>query len=259
MDITPFLKEHEDKLDSLERILNHRFSDRRLLFSALCHASFVNECGLPVQLSNERLEFLGDSVIELAVSSFLYREYPDFSEGDLTKVRAPLVSRKSLAAIASSLGMGDHVLLGKGEQISGGGRKRSILAGAFEALIGALFLDAGFETAQNTVISFMKERVSVISRIGLGDFKSELQELAVKKYGCVPKYAVKYEGPAHSRTFYATVTIAGCVFGPVAGDSRKEAEQGAARAALFDLKDTKGKVGNGGEKRLGNGDRSRGD
>ncbi len=248
MDITPLLKEYKDKLDSLERILNYRFRDRGLLFNAICHSSFVHERGLPVQFSNERLEFLGDSVIELAVSNFLYSEYPQFSEGDLTKIRAPLVSRRSLAAIASSFGMGDYVLLGKGELLSGGRRKRSILAGAFEALIGALFLDAGFETAKETVISLVRDRLSIVFRMGSGDFKSELQEYAVKKYGCVPKYSVITEGPAHSRTFYATVTIAEYVFGPVSGFSRKEAEQGVARVALSRLEHTKGKAGYGGEK-----------
>jgi len=250
VDISSLLKEYDEKLDSLERILNYRFNDKHLLFRALCHSSFTNEHGLPGQFSNERLEFLGDSVIELAVSNFLYSEYPDYTEGDLTKARALLVSRRSLAQIASSAGMGNFVLLGKGERISGGRRKQSILAGAFEALIGAVFLDSGFETAQDMVISFMRESLKKLSLRGLGDFKSELQEFAVKEFKCAPEYSVKYKGPAHSRTFYAKVSIAGFVFGPVEGSSRKEAEQGAARAALLELKHAIRKAGHGGEKRL---------
>lgn len=226
------VNESEKSVKAMEELLGYRFEDRSLLFKALCHRSYINEQGLPLLDSNERLEFLGDSVVELAVTHVLYEDFPDYPEGELTKVRASLVQMSALARAAEWLGLGEHLMLGKGEDSTGGRKKSSILADSFEAVVGALYLDGGFMVARGMVISCLERTIHEIVKWGPGDYKSELQELAVKKTGSIPRYGMRSEGPDHYKTFHATVKVSGKEFGPIAGTSKKEAEQGAARLAM---------------------------
>lgn len=229
------MNEPDRTVEEVEKILGYQFDDRSLLFQALCHRSYVNERGWPILESNERLEFLGDSVIELAVTFVLYEDFPDYPEGELTKLRAPLVQRSALADAAERLGLGEHVMLGKGEEATGGRLKHSILADTFEAVVGALSLDGGFSVARGMVISCLESTIHNIVKWGSGDYKSELQEISVSKARAVPRYRIIAEGPDHFKTFHATVEVEGRRFGPVAGTSKKEAEQGVARVALMNL------------------------
>ncbi|MCG2819567.1 MAG: ribonuclease III [Actinomycetia bacterium] len=226
------MNEPEKSVKAMEKLLGYRFKDGSILFQALCHRSYINEWGLPLLDSNERLEFLGDSVVELAVTHVLYEDFPDYAEGELTKVRASLVQRSALAKAAGRLGLGEYLMLGKGEELTGGRRKSSILADAFEAVVGALYLDGGFSVARGMVISCLEDTIHEIVKWGPGDYKSELQELSVKNSGSIPRYSIRSEGPDHFRTFHAVVKVSGKSFGPVAGTSKKEAEQGAARLAI---------------------------
>ena len=225
----------ERTLEAVENLLGYTFNDRALLLQALRHRSYANEKGMPLIESNERLEFLGDSVLELSVTHVLFEDFPDYPEGELTKLRSPLVRGAALAEAAERLGLGEHVFLGKGEDGTGGRRKRSILADTFEAVVGALYLDGGFDVARGMVISCLEPLIHDILKWGSGDFKSELQELSTKRVGSVPRYRIREEGPDHFKTFHATVEVGKEKFGPVAGPSKKEAEQGAARAALLKL------------------------
>jgi ribonuclease-3 len=229
------VKEHENILKAVETTLGYKFRDRSLILLALCHRSYTNERGWPLTQSNERLEFLGDSVVEIAVTHLLYEDFPEHPEGELTKLRSPLVQRSGLARAAERLGLGDHVLLGRGEEATGGRQKQSILADTFEAVVGALYMDGGFEVARGMVISCLEGILHEIIKWGAGDYKSELQELSAKRLGAVPRYRVRAEGPDHYKTFHATVEVADRSFGPVTGSSKKVAEQGAARVALLKL------------------------
>lgn len=229
------MAETDRNLEAVENLLGYTFNDRTLLLQALRHRSYANEIGLPSIESNERLEFLGDSVLELSVTHLLYEDFPDYPEGELTKLRSPLVRGTALAEAADRLGLGDHVFLGRGEEGTGGRKKRSILADCFEAVVGALYLDGGFDVARGMVISCLEPLIHDILMWGSGDFKSELQEFSTKRFGGVPRYRIREEGPDHFKTFHATVEVNGKRYGPVAGPSKKEAEQGAARAALIKL------------------------
>ncbi|MBU1670980.1 MAG: ribonuclease III [Actinobacteria bacterium] len=227
--------EKEHVLDAVENVLGYTFNDRSLLLNGLSHTSYINEQGLPVFESYERLEFLGDSVIELAVTHLLFEDFPEAPEGELTKFRSPLVKGEALAEAAARLGLGDYIFLGKGEESTGGRTKRSLLADTFEAVVGAVYLDAGFEVARGLVISLLEKNIHKLLKWGPGDFKSELQELSAKRKGAVPRYRMREEGPDHYKTFHATVEVGDRKFGPVAGTSKKEAEQGAARLAMKKL------------------------
>lgn len=224
-----------ETLEGVEELLGYGFKDRAILLRALCHRSYVYENGLSPADSNERLEFLGDSVVELSASHMLFEDFPDFAEGELTKVRAPMVKRQTLARVAGDMGLGRFILLGKGEESTGGREKESILADTFEAVVGAVYLDGGFAIARGLVMSCLESVKNEIIRLGTGDYKSELQELAARNTGSLPRYSLSEEGPDHFKTFHATVSLGDRVFGPVSGASKKEAEQGAARAALDKL------------------------
>ncbi|HEY5493579.1 MAG TPA: ribonuclease III [Candidatus Anoxymicrobiaceae bacterium] len=235
------MREIDRTLDAVENLLGYAFEDRALLAQALSHRSYTNQKGRPLIESNERLEFLGDSVIELAVTHVLFEDFPDYPEGELTKLRSPLVKGAALAEAAEKMGLSELILLGKGEEATGGRSKKSILADAYEAVVGALYMDGGFEVAAGLVISCLGPLIHDIVTWGSGDFKSELQERATKKFGSVPRYRIKEEGPDHFKTFHATVEVGNKKYGPVAGPSKKEAEQGAARAALLKLGWTTGR------------------
>jgi len=217
--------------------LGHSFADISLLQHALAHRSWCGEQegGAP---SNERLEFLGDAVLGLAVARYTYATYPDFPEGMLAKVRSAVVNARVLAEVADRLRVGEVLLLGRGEEASGGRNKASILADAFEAVLGAIYLDAGWDAAEMLVL---RELHDLIARAGLEpddfDHKSRLQELAVRDGKGTPRYVVIGSGPDHDRTYTAEVFVAGTRRGEGAGRSKKDAEQNAARDAWEGLHD----------------------
>jgi ribonuclease-3 len=182
--------------------------------------------------SNERLEFLGDAVLGLVVTDHLFRTYPGLPEGELAKVRASVVNSEALAEIAAGLRLGEALLLGKGEDASGGREKPSILADAMEAVIGAVYLDGGWAAAAKLVMALLGERIEEAA-LGPGgqDYKTRLQELAARRFEQLPRYEVLDDGPDHAKRFYASVSVGGSVRGRGEGRSKKQAEQGAARRA----------------------------
>ncbi len=188
----------------------------------------------PGHPSNERLEFLGDAVLGVVVTDHVYREHPDLDEGELTEIRKTVVSSVALASVAGDLRVGDHLLLGKGEELSGGRMKPSILADAMEAIIGAVYLASGFDGARVFVIGILESRLLTAPEDG-ADHKSRLQELAAHRFGSAPRYAVEATGPDHARTFFVTVMIDDVAYGRGEGRSKKQAEQAAARAACLEL------------------------
>lgn len=187
--------------------------------------------------SNERLEFLGDSVLGLVVTDHVYRTHDDLHEGDLTDIRKTVVNSVALAAVAEDLGLGEHLLLGKGEELSGGRQKPSILADALEAIIGAVYLANGMEGATRLVLGILGPRLATAQADG-ADHKSRLQELSARRFASSPRYEVEATGPDHARTFSVTVTVAGEPYGYGVGRSKKQAEQAAAREAVDALADT---------------------
>jgi ribonuclease III len=217
--------------------LGHTFGDLSLLQHALAHRSWCGEQegGAP---SNERLEFLGDAVLGLVVAGYCYERFPDFPEGKLAKVRSAVVNARILAHVAARLGVGPVLLLGKGEEGSGGRTKASILADAFEAVLGAVYLDAGWESARAVVL---RELGSAIERAAQEpddfDHKSRLQEKAVRDGEGTPRYVVVGSGPDHDRAYVAEVYLGGTCWGTGEGRSKKDAEQEAARAAWEELSD----------------------
>ena len=200
-----------------------------MLAPALVHRSWCAEHA--GHASNERLEFLGDSVLGVVVTDHVYRTHADLAEGDLTEIRKTVVNSVALAAVAEELGVGDHLLLGKGEEQSGGREKPSILADAMEAIIGAVYLAEGFEGASAFVLRIFGPRLATAQTDG-ADHKSRLQELSALRFSLQPRYLVETTGPDHARTFYVTVTIADEPYGHGEGRSKKQAEQAAARAAV---------------------------
>ncbi|GAA3988006.1 ribonuclease III [Thermobifida alba] len=201
-----------------------------ILTRALTHRSYAYENGgLP---TNERLEFLGDSVLGLVVTDTLYRTHPDLPEGQLAKLRAAVVNMRALADVARSLGIGRYVRLGRGEEATGGRDKSSILADTLEALIGAVYLDRGLDEASALVHRLFDPLIARASGLGAGlDWKTSLQELTAAELLGVPEYLVEESGPDHQKTFRATVRVAGQTYGSGEGRSKKEAEQQAAESA----------------------------
>jgi ribonuclease-3 len=216
--------------------LGHEFGDPGLLHQALSHRSWCGEQdGAP---SNERLEFLGDAVLGLVVADHSYRLYPDLPEGQLAKIRAAVVNARVLAEIGEELAIGEVLLLGRGEETSGGRTKASILADALEAVIGAVYLDAGWEAAQPLVLRLVGERLGqAAAEPDDFDHKSRLQELTVHQGAGIPRYAVVGSGPDHDRHYVAEVSIGGVHRGTGEGSSKKDAEQAAARSAWQELHD----------------------
>jgi ribonuclease-3 len=205
-----------------------------LLERSLTHRSYAYENGgLP---TNERLEFLGDSVLGLVVTDTLYRTHPDLPEGQLAKLRAAVVNAKALAVIGRDLGLGEHLLLGKGEESTGGRDKASIVADTVEAVIGAVYLDRGLDVATDLVHRLFDPLIETSAGMGAGlDWKTSLQELsAAHGYG-VPEYVVDESGPDHSKSFVARVRVGGELYGDGRGRSKKEAEQEAASSAYAEL------------------------
>jgi ribonuclease-3 len=221
-----------------ERI-GYRFDDPGLLGQAMAHRSWCAE--QEGRSSNERLEFLGDAVLGLVVAEYSYRTHPDLSDGQMSKVRASVVNTRVLAEVALELGVAGHLRLGRGEDLSGGRAKESILADAIEAVIGAVYLDGGMAEAERLVLSLLKDRISVaVGEPGESDHKSRLQEETVRLGRGVPHYEVAGFGPDHARRYLATVYVAGRRLGTGEGRSKKDAEQVAARVACGSLEVERG-------------------
>jgi ribonuclease-3 len=225
--------ERAKEVAPLQDTLGYRFSDLRLLNKALTHKSYVNEKNESLK-HNERFEFLGDSVLDVMVSNYLVCEYSDYAEGTLSKIRAAVVNENCLAGLARKIELGKFLLLGKGEDKSGGRDKPSILADAFEALAGALFRDGGLESTSNVILPILVDKISAFScSCDFRDFKSELQEYTQNKWFCTPSYKVVKElGPDHAKEFEVTVVINSKVKGQGLGKNKKGAEQAAAKMAM---------------------------
>jgi ribonuclease III len=223
--------------------LGHPFGSKTLLAQSMAHRSWCAETpGVP---SNERLEFLGDAVLGLVVTDHVFRSYPRLPEGELAKVRATVVSAAALADVAADLRLGDALLLGKGEDASGGREKPSILADALEAVLGAVYLDGGWQAAGGVVLRLLGERIrEAAAGPGGQDYKTRLQELAARDNDDLPVYEVTDDGPDHAKRFFAAVAVAGRPLGTGEGRSKKQAEQAAARAAWERLR-----TGDGGGRR----------
>ncbi len=230
-------KDDKKKLKDFEKHLGYRFSHKQLLKRALTHKSYANEKRLDPKNHNERLEFLGDAVIELVVSHLLMDQYPESAEGELSKVRASIVNEKTLASVARDHQIGDFLYLGKGEEMGAGREKSSLLSDALEAVLGAIYLDRGFKKAFTVIRRIALELFDQVGTEGFyQDYKTVLQERAQTLFKTVPKYRlVKEMGPDHDKTFEVNLLIKGEILGVGKGKSKKAAEQNAAKRALSAL------------------------
>ena len=225
--------ENLDKnLEEFQGKIRYYFNDKELLIEALSHSSYANE-KRKGRNSNERLEFLGDSVLSIVVSQYLFEHFTHLPEGELTKIRASLVCEKSLYEFAKQIDLGEHILLGKGEENSGGRERVSILADAFEAVIAAVFLDGGLEAAKRHILKFIPKDIDDRKPVSFSDHKTILQEIIQKN----PEEKVEYKlvgqsGPDHNKAFKVQVRLNSNVIGTGIGRSKKEAEQMAAKEAL---------------------------
>ncbi len=221
-------------MTTLEDAIGHVFADRELLQTALTHRSYVYETPGASNVTNERLEFLGDAILACVTAEHLYRTFPQLSEGDLTDTRAALVKASALADFARQIGLGEHLRLGKGEEQNGGRDREPLLAAAFEALVGAIMIDSDLATARAFILQLIELAAAEIVASGrFKDDKSILQQLAQGRLGQTPAYhVVAEEGPSHRRTFTVEVRIGDLVAGSGSGNSKQRAEQAAAHDAL---------------------------
>jgi ribonuclease-3 len=222
---------------ALQDILRVTFADLSLLETALVHSSYVNENPALVSGHNERLEFLGDAVLGFVVAEKLYQDFPSLSEGEMTKLRAALVSRETLARVGRGIRLGDFLMMGKGEEAGGGRDKKSNLAGAMEAVIAAVFLDGGTDAARDVILRLLEEEIAAAGSRGVSaDYKSRLQEYLQSRQQPAPSYRVVDEvGPEHEKLFTVEVMVGRAVLGRGTGKSKKLAETAAARLALQQL------------------------
>ena len=219
-------------MNTLEEKLNYKFKNRKLLENALTHSSYANEVRMG-HTSNERLEFLGDSVLSIIVSDYIYKQFPKMPEGELTRLRASLVCEKSLCGFSRELDIGRYMLLGKGEDKGGGRERDSILADAFEAVLAAIYLDGGMEVARKHVMNFVLRELNATQEDGFKDYKTALQEIIQRN----PEESVTYiltdeTGPDHNKMFTVEVHLNSNIIGKGTGKNKKQAEQQAARQAL---------------------------
>ena len=230
-------KERRAALVRLSAHIGVSFDDLSLLDEALTHPSYTNEAKGTVP-HNERLEFLGDAVLELASSTYLYARFPDCTEGELTKMRASLVQSETLARLARQLDLGSYLRLGRGELLGGGADRQNNLENAFEAVIGAVYLDRGWETAQDYVARQLASEATLVRRSHVShDYKTALQEqIQQKRHASIAYELIGETGPDHDKRFTTRVLIAGQAMGEGTGRSKKEAEQQAAAAALHRIK-----------------------
>lgn len=218
-----------------ETVIQFEFKELKMLTQALTHSSYANEKHMKKLSDNERLEFLGDAVLEIITSEFLYQQYPDLSEGELTKKRASIVCEPTLALCAQQIQLGEFLYLGKGEENTGGRERKSLLSDAFEAVIGAIYLDSGFLKAKEFVVNNVLTNIE--EKQLFHDSKTVLQEVVQAKDGCALEYALaETDGPDHARTYTIEAKINGIVFGVGYGTTKKMAEQKAAYEAILKLK-----------------------
>ncbi len=227
---------HGADLSCLEEILGHKFTQPGLLFRAVTHSSYANEMHSKGQNleCNERMEFLGDSVLSIVASEYLFHKYPEMPEGDLSKVRSGAVCEKALCAYAKAMGLGNFILLGHGEELSNGRERPSILADAFEAVLAALFLDGGIDAVKPFVLPYIAGEVEeMLSQGRTEDYKTILQQIVQLSQGELLEYVLVSEsGPAHKKTFEVEAHLNSNVIGRGRGSSKREAEQNAAKEAV---------------------------
>lgn len=221
-------------LKNFQRLIRYRFRNNNLLNQALTHRSYAYEHPGTKVADNERLEFLGDAILGLAISNYIYEHFPNYQEGDMTQLKSTLVSRNTLANLARKLGIGKPLLLGKGEAAGGGAEQPSNLVGAFEAIIGAIYLDGGFKRAYKFIGSQFKDELKKALENGAKkDYKTILQEYTLKRYKLTPSYSVISEaGPEHEKHFEVAVFFGNEIRGKGKGKNKKSAEQDAAYDAL---------------------------
>lgn len=231
------VSENMEILKELEAVIHYTFKDKSNLLLALTHSSFANEKRNLGRTSNERIEFLGDAVLNIVTSEYIYRNFPNLPEGEMTKTRAAIVCESSLMKCACQISLGKYLFLGKGEENTGGRSRTSILSDAFEALIGAIFLDGGLTEAKNFIFGAMKEYLQDFHNSELfTDYKTQFQEHIQKKGEQRISYKILEEkGPDHNKIFVAQVNVGDEVLGTGEGRNKKEAEQHAAKAALDKL------------------------
>ncbi|MDR5658292.1 ribonuclease III [Serpentinicella sp. ANB-PHB4] len=232
-----FFSESQQNLFNIEKILKYSFKNKNILIEALTHSSYANEIKNKKIKYNERLEFLGDAILGLVVSDYIFKTYNHLPEGELTKVRANVVCEPSLASAAKEINLGKFLLLGKGEERTGGRKRESILADAFEAIIGALYIDGGISAANQFVLERLKTSIELASKgVIFRDYKTHLQELLQSKsFEKISYIVVGEEGPDHNKIFYVEVSIGDNVIGKGKGKSKKEAEQNAAKVAIDEV------------------------
>lgn len=231
----------QENLKSLQNSLEYYFKDESLLRKALTHSSYANEHQMGITENNERLEFLGDTILNLVVSQYLYKKYSNYPEGELTKIRAKVVCESSLAYAARKIDLGKYLLLGKGEEATGGRNRESILADACEAVVGAIYMDSDFENTNRLLLQKFED--DIVHAVAKGDlfidYKTELQERLQRMGRTKVEYIVnREEGPDHSKIFYMDVLVNEEIIGTGTGRNKKEAEQMAAKEALFLLGDS---------------------
>lgn len=228
--------ERKREIQKFQKQTGIRFRDLSLLDLAFYHRSYSNEHS-NFHENNERLEFLGDSVLGLVVADYLYKSFKDKTEGELAKIKATVVSEESLSKVAIDLGISKYLVLGRGEEMSHGREKKAILADALEAIIGAYYLDSGFKAVQHFVLKLIEPFIKLtVQKKYIGDYKSLLQEAIQKQFKTTPKYELKkIAGPDHDRTFWFSVIINGNTYGPLSGKTKKEAEQTVAKLAYEKL------------------------
>lgn len=226
-------------IPTLEKKIGYTFKKKAIIKEAITHKSFAHENPKEATSFNERLEFLGDTVLSLTISEYLFRAYPNLSEAELSRLRAYAVKESTLAKVAEGLNLGRYLLLGKGEELTGGRKKPSILANTFEALIGAIYIDGGLKKVSDFILKNLRSRVDeTIKREVIFDYKSKLQEVSQERFGVLPRYVIHREtGPEHDKTFEVKVYIKDEVYGTGKGKSKKTAQQLAASAGLRKLKE----------------------
>lgn len=224
-------------LDLLMNTIGYKFKNIDLLKEAITHSSYANEHSYLKINDNEKLEFLGDSVMDLITTEYITELYDFFREGELSKIKSQIISEAVFSIISEDINLGDYLLLSNGEIVSGGKKKKSILGDAFEALIGAIFKDSNYETAREVALRFLKDKIEHLNEIeGVLDYKTELQEYVQSKYKIIPEYVlIETTGPDHSKTFKVSCVVNGKVMGYGTAKSKKKAEKIAAQHALENL------------------------
>jgi ribonuclease-3 len=227
-------------LKKLEKSLGYTFNKLSILKEAITHKSYAHEKKQGVSSYNERMEFLGDAVLELIISEYLFSTYTEYTEADLSKIKAYIVQESSLAETAIKLKIGSYLLLGKGEEMTGGREKPSLLADAFEAILSAIYIDGGLEKAREFILDNLSNKAEKLAANKfIFDFKTELQEVVQAEFGVLPKYITHNEkGPEHKKVFEVQVYIKDEFFGSGKGRTKKAAAQQAAEAALVKIKES---------------------